>query len=101
MRRLTGAALLLLIAAALRAGYTAVQGLPNADPWRHLLLLENLRAGRGFTLFDGQPYIWYSPVWYWLAALAGPPEAARWIAAACSALAVPLFALWVWRLTDG
>ena len=101
MRLLAGAALLLLLAGALRAGFTAAQGLPNADPWRHLLLLENLRAGRGFTLFDGQPYIWYSPVWYWLAASAAAPESARWIAAACSALAVPLFALWVWRLSDG
>jgi hypothetical protein len=61
------------------------------DPWRHLQLLDNLRAGLGFTLFDGQPYLWYSPVWHvFLAAL---PEVFRpdWAATLLSALAVPLF----------
>ena len=36
----------------MRAAFTAAQGLPSADPWRHLLLLQNLREGRGFTLFE-------------------------------------------------
>ena len=42
--------------------------LSAADPWRHLQLVRNIRSGAGFTLFDGQPYIWYSPVWYYLCA---------------------------------
>jgi hypothetical protein len=87
-----------VLAAALRA-FAAGQGLPSADPWRHLLLLQNLREGRGFSLFDGQPYIWYSPVWYRFAAALTAPEDAKWLAAACSALAVPVFALWVYRLS--
>jgi hypothetical protein len=94
---LAGAALLLL-GAAVRVAFAHAQGLPDADPWRHLLLLRNLREGRGFTLFDGQPYVWYSPVWYRLAAWLAPPEAALWVAVACSCIAVPLFALYVGRL---
>jgi hypothetical protein len=81
-----------------RGVFAAETELPSADPWRHLLLLGNLREGRGFTLFAGQPYVWYSPVWYRLAALLAPPEHAKWLAAACSALAVPVFALAVYRL---
>jgi hypothetical protein len=84
-----------------RFAFAATQGLPSADPWRHLFLLESLREGRGFALFDGQPYIWYSPVWYRLAAPLAAPADAKWLAAACSALAVPLFALYVHRLTGG
>jgi hypothetical protein len=95
---LLGAALLLLLAGAVRALFAAQTELPSADPWRHLLLLGNLRGGRGFTLFDGQPYIWYSPVWYRLAARLAAPEQVKWLAAACSALAVPVFAFAVYRL---
>lgn len=43
----------LAIGVGLRLLFLGVQGLPRFDPWRHLLLVENLRAGRGFTLFAG------------------------------------------------
>jgi len=82
-----------------RVLFAAAVELPSADPWRHLLLLRGLREGRGFTLFDGQPYIWYSPVWYQIAALLAPPEHVKWLAAACSALAVPVFALALYWLS--
>jgi hypothetical protein len=81
-----------------RAAYLAAAGLPYSDPWRHLLLLANVRDGAGFTLFAGQPYIWYSPVWYHVAAALAPPERATWVAATLSALAVPAFALWLHRV---
>src|SRR5512139_3940415 len=66
---LTWLAAILAAAAAVRAAYVAAMGLPVFDPWRHLALLENLREGRGFTLFEGQPYVWYDPLWYRLCAL--------------------------------
>jgi hypothetical protein len=67
--------------------------LPDADPWRHLQLVENIRAGLGFTLFDGQPYFWYSPVWYQLIALLPASIPLAWPATLLSALCVPLFYL--------
>jgi len=82
------AALLGLLA---RVAYMSVLDVAPYDPWRHLQLLDNLRAGLGFTLFDGQPYLWYSPVWH--VVLAALPEVFRpdWVAMLFSALAVPLF----------
>ena len=74
-----------------RLAYLTFLDVAPYDPWRHVQLLENLRAGLGFTLFDGQPYLWYSPVWHvFLAAL---PEVfgPDWVATLLSALAVPLF----------
>jgi len=74
-----------------RLAYLAFLDVAPYDPWRHLQLLDNLRAGLGFTLFDGQPYLWYSPVWH--VPLAALPEFFRpdWVATLLSALAVPLF----------
>ena len=80
-----------LVGLVARLAYLAVLDVAPYDPWRHLQLLDNLRAGLGFTLFDGQPYLWYSPVWHVL--LAALPEVFRpdWVATLLSALAVPLF----------
>jgi len=85
-----------LAAAGARIAFAAATALPSADPWRHLSLVRNLRAGLGFTLFDGQPYFWYPSPWYRVAALA-PPAEMKWVAAAFSTLAAPLFALFVAR----
>ena len=43
------------LAAAVQIGYLLRMDLPVFDPWRHLLVIANLRAGKGFTVFDGQP----------------------------------------------
>ena len=66
------------------------QGIPRFDPWRHLLLVENLRAGRGFTLFAGQPYIWYPPFWHGLAALMPKALGLAQLSAIFSMLTIPL-----------
>ena len=86
--RLVAVGLAALVA---RVAYLAFLDVPQYDPWRHLHLVDNLRAGLGFTLFDGQPFLWYSPSWYRLVAVF--PEIVRpeWVAALCSILAVPLF----------
>src|SRR5262249_30266012 len=83
-------------AAFTRILFTALTELPSADPWRHLALVRNIRAGAGFTLYAEQPYIWYSPVWYFLAAIV-PPESIGWVAAGFSTAAAPLFAGYLWR----
>lgn len=88
--------LVTLVAAAVRFGFAAAAALPNADPWRHMSLVRNLRSGLGFTLFDGQPYFWYAPLWYRVAALL-PPELMKWVAAFFSTLAAPLFTLFLRR----
>jgi hypothetical protein len=62
---------------------------PPFDPWRHLLLIQNIRAGVGFTLFDGQPYLWYSPLWYYVAAALPEWIGVQWLAGLLSALSVP------------
>ena len=62
-------AILLVIGTFVRLFFLSAQSMPRFDPWRHLLLVENLRAGRGFMLFAGQPYIWYAPFWHGFAAL--------------------------------
>lgn len=73
-----------------RAGYVGWAGRSRFDPWRHLALIRNLREGRGFTLFDDQPYLWYGPAWHGLAALW--PECVRveWLAALLSLGSVAL-----------
>jgi hypothetical protein len=91
---------LLAVAAVVRVLFVHAMELPHSDPWRHLILLRNVHEGLGFTLFAGQPYIWYSPVWYHLAAALAAPEQVKWLAAAFSTLAVPLFALYLFRLGD-
>jgi hypothetical protein len=88
--------LLALLAGALaRILFLAFTELPRFDPWRHLKLVENLRAGRGFTLFDGQPYLWHHPAWYRLCAALPPWIGAPWLAGALSALTVWLVWRWV------
>ena len=80
----------LVLAAAIRVAYLAFMDLPVFDPWRHLLLVENLRAGRGFTLFVDQPYLWYQSPWYRLCAAFPAWFGMEWIAAGCSIAAVGL-----------
>jgi hypothetical protein len=80
---------LTLLGALLRGGFLALMGTPPYDPWRHLLLLQNLRSGAGFTLFEGQPYLWYSPLWYRLCALFPEAVGPQWIAGMLSLFAVP------------
>jgi hypothetical protein len=87
--------LVLLAGALLRAGYLLVMDLPVFDPWRHLQLVENIRAGRGFTLFDGQPYLWYHPLWYYLSAALPRGVGNEWLAALCSWLSVAALAVWL------
>lgn len=83
----------LLLGAVARVAYLALTELPRFDPWRHLKLVENVRAGRGFTLFDGQPYLWHHPAWYYLSAALPAPLGGQWLAGALSLLSVAL----VWR----
>jgi hypothetical protein len=83
----------LLLGAGARLAFLALTELPRFDPWRHLKLVENIRAGRGFTLFDGQPYIWHHPAWYYLSAALPAGIGAQWLAGAFSLLSVAL----VWR----
>jgi hypothetical protein len=81
------------LAAVPRAWYVAAMELAPYDPWRHLLLVDNLRQGGGFSLFVDQPYIWYQPLWYLLCSLAPAAIGPDWIAALCSVLCVPAFYL--------
>ena len=83
-------ALLVAAAVATRVGYVLALDVPTFDPWRHLALIRNVRDGLGFTLFDGQPYIWYGPLWYRLCALFPEGVSPAWIAAFFSTLAAPL-----------
>lgn len=84
-----------VVALVVRLAFTALQGLPPADPWRHLLLVERLREGLGYTLFDGQPYLWYPPVWHPIAALLPASVHPGWLAALLSAASVAVFRLWL------
>lgn len=100
------AAALALLGGAVRAAFAVAQGgLGPYDPWRHELLVAAVRDGRGFTLFDGQPYLWYQPVWHVpVAVLPGAPSAVA-VAALLSSLAVAAFYVWAraptWGLTRG
>ncbi len=87
--------LVLLLGALARAVYLALTELPRFDPWRHLKLVENIRAGHGFTLFDGQPYLWHHPLWYYLCAALPSFIGGQWLAAALSLLLVALVWRWV------
>ena len=82
-----------MLGALARTAYLALTELPRFDPWRHLKLVANIRAGHGFTLFDGQPYIWHHPAWYYLSAALPARIGGQWLAAALSLLTVAL----VWR----
>jgi hypothetical protein len=77
------------------------QGLPIFDPWRHLELIRNLRAGLGFTLFDGQPYIWYAELWYRLCAAVPRWIEPQWLAGLLSWLSVAALWLWLRRSNNG
>jgi hypothetical protein len=88
-------AALVVASMAIRAVYILSMGVPRFDPWRHLALIENIRAGRGFTLFDGQPYIWYHPLWYRLCAAFPRSIGPAWIAGFLSAVSVGLVYLWL------
>lgn len=70
-------------------------GLSFYDPWRHQLLHENVRAGRGFVLYAGEPYAYYHPAWYVFASWFPHGVSPTWIATALSAAAVPLLFLLV------
>jgi hypothetical protein len=87
--------LALLLGAVARIAFLALTELPRFDPWRHLKLVENIRAGRGFTLFDGQPYLWHHPAWYYLSAALPAGVGAQWLAGALSLLTVGLVWRWV------
>jgi hypothetical protein len=92
---------LLLAALLARVAFVAAQGLPIFDPWRHLELIRNLRAGLGFTLFDGQPYIWHAEAWYRLCALSPRWLKPQWLGALLSWLSVAGFWLWLGRTEEG
>jgi hypothetical protein len=90
-----------VVAGLVRAAFVAIQGVPRFDPWRHLMLIRNLRAGLGFTLYAGQAYVWYSPLWHELAARAPAwlePDA---LAAGFSTLVSPLLYVLVRRTDPG
>jgi hypothetical protein len=55
--------------------------------------VRNLREGLGFTLFDGQPYLWYGPLWYYLCAALPEWVRMEWVAALLSACCSPLIYL--------
>lgn len=83
-----GLLLVLVVAAAavVRLAFVARLDVAPFDPWRHLLLVDAVRSGRGFTLFDGQPYLWYAPWWHtlvaWLPARLGALGAATILSSA-------------------
>ena len=89
-RDITLLIILLISGVVTRLIFTAAQGLPRFDPWRHLLLVENLRAGKGFTLFAGQPYLWYPPFWHAFAALMPRALGLAQLSAIFSLLTIPL-----------
>ena len=71
-----------VIGAAVRIVYVANLEVSSYDPWRHLALIRNLREGAGFTLYDGQPYIFYHSLWYRLVAVFPDSLRGEWVAAA-------------------
>lgn len=86
---------LVVFSSILRYLFVSKMGLPEFDPWRHLQLLKNLQDGAGFTLFDGQPYIWYNQIWYYLVAILGPSVKVQWVSCFLSVLSVGLFFLFL------
>jgi hypothetical protein len=76
-------------AVAVRLVFLAQLEIPPFDPWRHLALVRNIRDGAGFTLFDGQPYLWYGPTWYYLCAALPAWLRIEWFAGLISALSAP------------
>ncbi|MCP3980524.1 MAG: hypothetical protein GY716_14575 [bacterium] len=92
--------LLLALAGALRWVFLSNLDVPPYDPWRHLALIRNLREGAGFTLFAGQEYLWYPPLWHRLCALLAPFVRPETVAGLFSLAAVPVAYL-VARLQPG
>jgi hypothetical protein len=90
---LSTAASIGLVALAIRGAFAAALGTPPYDPWRHLALIRNLREGLGFTLFDGQPYVWYAPLWYYAAAAIPESIPLEAVTAVLSAATAPLLYL--------
>jgi len=91
----------LVVGAVARAVYVGrVEVVPH-DPWRHLLLIHNLQEGAGFTLFEGQSYIWYNPPWYYLAAWVGSVLDPLWLSALLSLAAVGLAFGYLRRVVSG
>jgi hypothetical protein len=91
---------IIVLAGAIRFFYIIQMDIPAFDPWRHLQLIANIRGGKGFSLFNGQPYIWYSPPWYYLCAALPAAVRPEWIAGLFSSLCAGLLYLWV-RLRGG
>lgn len=89
----------LLVGGLVRMFYLTQMEVPAYDPWRHLLLVENLRRGLGFSLFEGQPYIWYNPGWHHLLSLWPASLPLEWPATLLSLAAVPLLQRYV-ELSD-
>ncbi len=86
---------LIVLALILRYMFVAKMAPSGFDPWRHLQLLKNIQDGAGFTLFDGQPYIWYDQVWYYFVSMLGPSVKLQWVSCATSVLSVGLFFLFL------
>jgi len=97
LQRLLALGGLIILAALLRYRFLAKLTVSEFDPWRHLTLIDNIRSGAGFTLFDGQPYIWYNSIWYHLAAAFGPADKAAWLSAALAMLSLIVFFLFLLR----
>ncbi len=98
---IVGLLFIFLLAVICRVIFVTWTDLPRADPWRHIQLVDNIRSGAGFTLYENQPYIWYSPVWHYLAATVAPSNFLQWIAAAFSLLSCLFFTLFLyWRGAD-
>ena len=60
--------LIVLLTVSFKLIYFSQITVPPFDSWRHLVLIRNIQTGNGFTLFNNQPYLWYSPIWYYFAA---------------------------------
>jgi len=86
---------LIILAATLRYRFASGVTVSEFDPWRHLALIDNIRTGAGFTLFDRQPYIWYNSIWYHLAAMFGPGANAAWLSALLSIVSLVVFFLFL------
>ena len=83
------AATLFALALSVRLVFIARMEIPPFDPWRHLALVRSVREGTGFTLFDGQPYLWYGPTWYYLCAALPTWFRIEWFAGLISSLCAP------------
>ena len=88
-----------LLSLLMRAAYIYATDFPALDPWRHAALIKNILDGKGFTLFAGSPYIWYSPLWYYPAAWLGKLLGFGALELVVSSLPPILLYLLLWRST--